>query len=389
MVAPAGEGPLTRRLRGRPLPGGERNRLAPLGKALSFVYQAHPSRVIFGAGRIVEAPEAIRAIGVSRALVLSTPTQRPLAERVSRSLGALSAGVFPGAAMHTPVEVTEKALSVYRDLRADGVVSIGGGSTTGLGKAIALRTDAPQLVIPTTYAGSEMTPIIGETEGGAKTTQTTPKVLPEAVIYDVELTLSLPPRLSAGSGMNAMAHAVEALYARDRNPVTDILAEEAIRAMSQSLPKIVNEPGDVAGRSQAQYGGWLCGLCLGSVGMALHHKLCHVLGGAYDLPHAETHAIMLPHTVAYNSAAAPEAMARIARALDAENAADGLYELARLLKVDLALKDLGMPAEGVDKAAELALKNPYWNPRPLEASAIRELIRRAYEGEPPREPDRA
>jgi alcohol dehydrogenase class IV len=267
-------------------------------------------------------------------------------------------------------------------------VSVGGGSTTGLGKAIALRTDAPQLAIPTTYAGSEMTPIIGETEGSAKKTQTTAKVLPEAVIYDVELTLSLPSRLSATSGMNAIAHAVEALYARDGNPVVSLWAEEGIRALAASLPMIVREPGSLAARTRAQYGAWLCAMCLGAVGMALHHKLCHVLGGAFDLPHAETHAIILPHALAYNAPAAPAAMARIASAIGAKHAADGLYELVRSLDIPLALKDLGMPKDGIDKAAELALKNPYWNPRPLEANAIRELIRRAWAGEPFLEPDR-
>lgn len=350
---------------------------------LPFNYVAHPARVIFGAGRVSEAAEVARSIGISRALVLSTPEQRGLAQRVSAALGALSAGVHAGAVMHTPVEVTEAALRVYAELGADGVVSMGGGSTTGLGKAIALRTDAPQLVIPTTYAGSEMTPIIGETQGGAKKTQTTAKVLPEAVIYDVELTLSLPPRLSAASGMNAIAHAVEALYARDGNPVVSLMAEEGIRALCQSLPVIAKAPGDVPARTEAQYGAWLCGMCLGAVGMALHHKLCHVLGGTFDLPHAETHAIVLPHAVAYNSSAAPTAMQRIARALGAADAAEGLYSLAQSLEIPLALKDIGMPADGIGRAATLALQNPYWNPRPLEPGAIQELIRRAYEGERP------
>jgi alcohol dehydrogenase class IV len=350
---------------------------------LRFNYNARPAHVRFGAGRSAEAAEAARSIGITRALVLSTPEQRALAERIAQTLGELAAGIFSNAAMHTPVGVTEEALHAYRKTRADGVVSVGGGSTTGLGKAIALRTGAPQLAIPTTYAGSEMTPILGETEGGVKKTQTTEKVLPEAVIYDVELTLSLPPRLSATSGMNAIAHAVEALYARDGNPVVSLWAEEGIRALTASLPTIAHAPGSLPARSQAQYGAWLCAMCLGAVGMALHHKLCHVLGGAFELPHAETHAIVLPHAAAYNGPAVPAAMAKIASAVGAKQAPAGLYDLARSLKIPLALKELGMPKEGIDKAAGLALKNPYWNPRPLEGSAIRELIRRAWAGEPP------
>ena len=186
--------------------------------------------------------------------------------------------------MHTPVDATEKALAVVRERAADALVAVGGGSTTGLGKAIALRTDLPQIVLPTTYAGSEMTPILGETSGGAKTTQRSPKVLPEVVIYDVDLTLGLPPAVSATSGMNAIAHAVEALYAKDRNPVISMMAEEGISALARSLPRISADPHDREARSGALYGAWLCGTCLGAVGMALHHKLCHVLGGMFDLP---------------------------------------------------------------------------------------------------------
>jgi maleylacetate reductase len=348
-----------------------------------FVYEGRPQRIIFGPGRLAEAPDVVKAIGGSRALVLSTPEQKDTAERVASALGALSAGTFPGAVMHTPVDVTEKAIEVYQSLKADCVVSVGGGSTTGLGKAIALRNDTPQLVIPTTYAGSEVTNLLGETAGGEKKTQRSPKILPEAVIYDVELSLSLPPRLSATSGMNAMAHAVEALYAKDKNPITSMMAEEGLFAFASSLRRIVDDPNDRDARINAQYGAWLCGMCLANTTIAIHHKLCHVLGGTFDLPHAETHAIVLPHAVAYNAPATPAAMSRIARVLGKSDAATGLYELAKSLKIPLALKDIGMPADGIDRVVELALKDPYWNPRPLEREGIRALIKQAYEGGPP------
>jgi alcohol dehydrogenase class IV len=268
-------------------------------------------------------------------------------------------------------------------LKADCVVSVGGGSTTGLGKAIALRTDVLQLAIPTTYAGSEVTNLLGETAEGEKKTQRSPKILPEAVIYDVELTLSLPPKLSATSGMNAMAHAVEALYAKDRNPITSMMAEEGLRAFASSLPSIVKSPGDIAARTSAQYGAWLCGMCLATTTIAIHHKLCHVLGGTFDLPHAETHAIVLPHAVAYNAPATSDAMQKIAGALGAGDAATGLYDLAKSLMIPLALRDIGMPADGIERVVELALKDPYWNPRPLEAGLIRALLQRAFDGLPP------
>ena len=348
-----------------------------------FVYSGLPARVIFGSGTLAELGEEIQRLGCSRALLLSTPQQEGEAKALAARLGPLAAGLFAHAAMHTPVEVTERAVQAARDANADITVALGGGSTTGLGKAIALRTDLPQIVIPTTYAGSEATPILGETKDGLKTTQRSMKVLPEVILYDVDLTLTLPAGLSATSGMNAIAHAVEALYARDTNPVTSLMAEEAIRALSSALPAIVRNPRDAEARSDALYGAWLCGICLGTAGMALHHKLCHILGGTFDLPHAETHTVVLPYATAYNAAAAPEAMKRLARALHTDDPVGGLYRLERSLKTPASLKELGMPESGLDKAADLALANRYWNPRPLERGAIRALLDDAWAGRPP------
>jgi maleylacetate reductase len=348
-----------------------------------FVYTGLACRVVFGSGTVARLGEEIDRLGLRQVLVLATPQQRASAEATAAELAGRAAGVFAEAAMHTPVEVTERALGVALDLSVDGLVAIGGGSTTGLAKAIALRTDLPQIIVPTTYAGSEMTPILGETKDGVKTTQRSPKVLPETVIYDVDLTLSLPPSLSGTSGINAIAHAVEALYAEDRNPVISLMAEEAIRALAHALPTIADHPGDREARAQALYGAWLAGACLGSVGMALHHKLCHTLGGSFDLPHAETHTIVLPHAVAYNAPAAAEAVERIARAMGVHDAAAGLYDLAGRVGARRALRDIGMPLEGVDRATEIALKNPYWNPRPLEKAAIHALIAAAWAGDRP------
>lgn len=350
---------------------------------LSFVHQALPTRVIFGAGSLARLPDELRRLGLSRALVLSTPQQAASAQALVSDLDGLAAGSFTGAVMHTPVEVTEAAMAAVGALDVDCVVTVGGGSTTGLGKAIALRTDLPQIVVPTTYAGSEMTDILGETKAGVKTTRRSPAIQPEVVIYDVDLTLGLPPGLSATSGMNAIAHAVEALYAVDGGPMVSLMAESAIAAFGRALPAILADPGDRAAREQALYGAWLCGTCLGMVSMALHHKLCHTLGGTFDLPHAETHTIVLPHATAYNAGAAPEAMARIARALDAPDAARGLYDLAGRLAAPRSLRELGMPEAGIDKAADLAVANPYRNPRPIERDAIRALIARAWAGDPP------
>lgn len=347
----------------------------------SFVYNALPGRVIFGHGTVSALKSEMERAGCTRALLLSTPEQAAALKDIAASIGALAAGTFTDAAMHTPVDVTERAVRVATDCAADCTIAFGGGSSTGLGKAIALRTDLTQIVIPTTYAGSEMTPIIGETEGGSKLTQRTLKVLPEIVIYDVDFTLTLPPRLTVTSGTNAIAHAVEALYAQDRNPVISMMAEQAISAMGRALPAIVANPGGREARAGALYGAWLCGVCLGSVGMALHHKLCHVVGGSFNLPHADTHTVILPYAMAYNAKAAPEADHAVARALGGRSGTQALVDLAKQLGSPNSLKSIGMKEPDIERAADLAVQNPYWNPRPIERNAIRDLIANAWAGD--------
>ncbi|WP_119166125.1 maleylacetate reductase [Algihabitans albus] len=349
----------------------------------AFIYNGLPARVIFGAGTVAALPAEVERLGIGRALVLTTPPQADQGRHLVERLGKRVAGLFSGAAMHTPVEVTDAALNLYRSTGADGVVAIGGGSTIGLGKAIALRTGAPQVVLPTSYAGSEMTPIIGQTEGGQKTTQKTMKVLPETVIYDVEHTLTLPATMTVTSGLNAIAHAVEALYAEEANPVLSLMAEEGIAKLFTALPRIASAPHSVAARSDALYGAWLCALCLGSGGVALHHKLCHVLGGSFDLPHAETHTIVLPHALAYNAPEIAEPMTRLRRATGSETPAAAFYDLARAGGAPVALRDIGMPEDGIDRAVASALRAPYFNPRPLEAEGLTGLLKAAWAGNRP------
>ncbi|WP_027794440.1 maleylacetate reductase [Paraburkholderia acidipaludis] len=346
----------------------------------SFVYQALPTRVVFGRDTAATLPAEADRLGLRRLLVLSTPEQAPLAARMGQLLGDRVAGAFHGATMHTPVEVTERALEVVRDRQADGVVAVGGGSTTGLGKAIALRTDLPQIVLPTTYAGSEMTPILGETENGRKTTQRGPKIQPEVVIYDVDLTLSLPPLMSALSAFNAIAHAAEALYAPDVNPIVALMAEEGVRAIVEALPQVMRTPDDPDARAGLLYGAWLCACCLATTTMGLHHKLCHTLGGMFDLPHAQTHAIVLPYALAYNTPFAPEAMARLARAMGTDDVIGALLRLEHECGIPLALRDIGMPEAGIEQAVAQALANPYANPRPVEAGPLADLLGRAWRG---------
>lgn len=351
----------------------------------AFTYENAPVRVLFGTGTAQFLRAESERIGASRALVLSTPEQQALGQRALDWLGACGAGLFTEAAMHTPVEITERALVALKACRADAVVSIGGGSTIGLGKAIAFRTDLPQIVLPTTYAGSEMTPILGETDNGVKTTRRDARIQPEVVLYDVDLTLSLPAALSITSGFNAIAHAVEALYAVDGNPIASLMAEEGIAAMVRALPRFRADGADVEARTDALYAAWLCGTCLGQTSMALHHKLCHTLGGSFGLPHAPTHCVMLPHVIAYNAAAAADAMDRLSRALGATGDPAGtLHELARWLGAPLSLRALGLKEADIVRAADLAAANPYPNPRLIERAAIEALLRRAWAGDAPR-----
>jgi maleylacetate reductase len=356
---------------------------------LRFELQLNIPRVVFGAGSLKQLPAEIQRLGAQRALVLATPEQRASAEHVAQMLGARAAGVFAQAVMHVPIETARAARDEARRVGADCAVAVGGGSTTGLGKAIALDSGLPIVAVPTTYAGSEMTPIYGLTEGGVKKTGRDVRVLPKTVVYDPELTMTLPLQMSVTSGLNAIAHAAEGLYTPEPNPIVALMAEEGIAALARALPALHGNLDDHHARHDALYGAWLCGAVLGHVAMGLHHKLCHTLGGTFNLPHAETHTVVLPHALAYNASAAPQAMARIARALgradggDPFSAARALHALALRLGAPTALRDIGMPADGLDRAADLAVQTPYPNPRPLERAPLRALLQRAFDGAPP------
>lgn len=352
---------------------------------LSFTYQCTPARVVFGRGSLSRLEEELLALDVQRALVLCTPEQRETAASVAGRLGARAAGIFDRAAMHVPIETAREAVAHARSVDADGMVAVGGGSTIGLGKAIALEHSLPIVAIPTTYAGSEMTSIYGITEDGIKKTGRDARVLPRTVLYDPDLIQTLPLKVCVTSGFNAMAHAAEALYAHDRNPVVSLMAEEGLRAMAAALRSLQEAPQSDAAREQGLYGAWLCGTVLGAASMGLHHKLCHTLGGSYNLPHAETHTVMLPHTLAYNAPNAPDAMSRAARALGiaGNRVPQAIHELMRATGAPLALKDFGLPVESLDRVADLAVQNPYPNPRPLDRAALRAMLQRAYEGAPP------
>jgi maleylacetate reductase len=348
-----------------------------------FEYDALPSRVIFGVGSVDQVAAEIGRLQVKRLLTIHGRSEAAIASRVSSALGARAAGVIDEVTLHVPLEVAEAGRRRAREVAADALLAIGGGSATGLAKAIALEQGQPIVAVPTTYAGSEMTPIYGLTSNGRKATGRDLRVLPRVVIYDPALTTTLPAGVTAGSGMNAIAHAVEGLYAAGANPLLSVLAEEAIWALSEALPMLVEDPADLEARTQAMYGAYLAGVVQGAAGMGVHHRICHVLGGTFGLGHGSVNAVILPHAVRFNNEAAPLAIARVAGALGAEDAAVALFDLAERIGAPTSLKVLGMPEEKLAEAAQLAAEPPPTNPRPVTAENVLVLLRDAYAGRRP------
>jgi maleylacetate reductase len=345
--------------------------------ATTLVHQALPGRVVFGAGAIAELTNEVDRLGGERVLLFYGLPDAAVLDQLAGDLGARLVGTVDGSAQHVPAGRVAAAVAEARELGADCLVAVGGGSATGLAKAVALEDGRPIVAIPTTYAGSEMTPIWGITEGNRKTTGRDLAVLPRTVIYDPELTLSYPATPSAASGMNAMAHCVEALWTAAATPVSDAFAAEGIRLLAAGLPAVVGDPRDLAAREEALRGAWLGGSALGLAGTGLHHKICHVLGGTFDLPHAEVHASVLPWVVDHYREAAPEALDRVARALEADDAVDGLRSLARETGLGGGLADLGLRDEDLDLAAELAAASAPSVPVPTDEAGVRRILEQA------------
>jgi alcohol dehydrogenase class IV len=356
---------------------------------MRFVHDTLPQRVCFGSG--AAAASLSREIGrleADRVMLIASPGEMRLAGEIARDVPV--ALRYDEVVMHVPAEVAGRARRAAAEHRVDAVVSVGGGSTTGLAKAVALTTGLPILAVPTTYAGSEATPVWGLTEGAAKTTGTDPRVLPKVIVYDAALTMTLPVDRSVASGLNALAHCVDALWGPHADPVNAALAAEGIRALRSGLPQVVADPMDLGGRETALYAAYLSAVAFASAGSGLQHKICHVLGGRYNLPHAQTHATVLPYVLAFNGPAAPAATAAIARALgraddDAAGALDGLAALRDELDAPRALKDYGFTADAVDDAAAAILPAvPASNPRPVTAGDLRTLLLAAWSGADPR-----
>lgn len=312
--------------------------------------------------------------------MIATRAMKPHADVLVDMLGSAESVRIDGVTQHVPAELAKDAVMTAGTAGVDLVVCIGGGSAIGLAKAVARETGLPILAIPTTYAGSEMTPIWGLTEKGRKTTGQDARVQPRVVVYDPELTLSLPAPVSAASGMNALAHCVEGLYAANASPVATLLAAEGIRALVSSLPQVVGRPDDLPARTAALYGAWLGGSTLGTVRMGVHHTICHVLGGTFGLSHAETHSAVLPHVVSYNMLAAPEAMNMLARCLSTDDPASTTWDLAANIGAPTALADLGFRREDAAAAAAMVIEANPVNPRPVIEEEIEQLLLHAHDG---------
>jgi maleylacetate reductase len=350
-------------------------------RPVPFEYQTLPSRIVFGLGVGDRLAGEVDRLGATRVLLVGTSDR---AARLGERLGRRCAGAFTDIRQHVPAELAVGARGLAAKLEADCVVACGGGSAIGLAKAVALDLAVPIVAIPTTYSGSEMTPIWGLTSGRRKQTGRHPRAAPAVVLYDHALTVSLPARLTASSGMNAVAHCVEGLYGPNANPVTALLAEDGIRRLAMGLVASVREPGDLAARAEAMLGAHLAGAVLAVAGTAIHHQLCHVIGGELGLDHAGLNAVLLPHAVRFVTPAVPEEMGRVARALGGDgDAAAALYALARRLGAPLSLAELGMPEAKLDRIAEAAAARVSPQPRPASAADLRGLLDAAWAGRPP------
>jgi alcohol dehydrogenase class IV len=362
------------------------NTSAPMTAPLrfpAFELELAPARVAFGEGASSQLRGRLEELGARRPLVVGTPAAATRYGDVVAPLGDLRVTSFFAAAPHCPEPVVERCRQVYRDADCDSVVAIGGGSTLGLGKILAAEHGARFVALPTTYSGSEMTPLFGRKIGNEKRVARDPRCRPQFVIYDPDLTVSLPQRVAVATGMNSVAHAVEALYAERPNPLAAALAEQALLAHRYGLREIARGTRSPEALRAALYGGFLGGVLVAMCGIALHHRLCHVLGGLFDLPHSETNSAVLPHAVAYNLPAIPAAKAVIERVFEHDNAADALFDFATEIGAPRSLRELGMPEDGIEAAVTAMLAHRGWNPRPLERAPLDKLVRAAFRGARP------
>jgi len=348
--------------------------------AREFTHTSLPSRVVFGAGSLGAVRTEVERLGLHCVLVLTTSGRRAVADRVCELLGPSCAGVHAEAVSHVPAAVASAGIARAVEVGADATLAVGGGSAIGLGKAIALETGLPVIAVPTTYAGSEMTPVWGITDAGSKRTGRDQRVLPVAVVYDTDLTIGLPPEPSVTSAVNALAHAVEAVYAPDGSPAVELLAIEAARVIFAGLPRVAAQPRSPDIRDDLLYAAWLAGMCLGTTTMSLHHTLCHVIGGAFDLSHAWTHTVLLPYVMDVNLQPGTRRHTLVSEATGRDRPGAALQAMLARLGYWRSLADLGMPAAGIDMVVSTLQARPFANPTKVTSGELRALVEAAYSG---------
>lgn len=347
----------------------------------NFTYRATPGRVVFGPGSLDRLADEAERLKLTRALVLCSPGRRAMGERAAAILAQRSAGICDAAVTDIPAAAFDTAMERILLTSADGLVSVGGGSSVGLAKAVAAETGLKIIAVATTYSGSELMDSWHVGAGASTRTGGGPKSRPAVIIYDPALTLDLPARASATTGVNGIAHAVESMYAANVGPLALMTGEEGIRLFASSLPRIVADPLDIEARTDALQGAWLCGGF--RAGSGLEHRIAQQVRKRFDLEHSAAHAVVLPHVAAFNRAAAPEAMTRIARALGSDDAAAGLFALNDTIGIPSSLKELGMSETGLDEAADIVAGGEFKNPRPASREEIRELLDNALHGRRP------
>ncbi|MPZ39718.1 MAG: iron-containing alcohol dehydrogenase [Rhizobiales bacterium] len=347
-----------------------------------FVFQSQAIRVLFGCGTVQSVPAELDRHKRSRALILCTSSSRPTAEWVQSHASGLSVDIHQLPPSGDARERLTSLIGHAREKDADSLVVIGGGSPIGFAKTIAAKAGLRSVAVITTYSGSEMSSSWSIGAGKDRMAGDDDTCLPLTAIYDPDLTLSLPPRTSAASGMNAMAHAVETLYGPDLNPVVKGLATTAVGLLGSSLPRVVDRPNDIAARTDALYGAWLAAAFRAQAGV--EHALAQRVRQNFGLDHSHCHAIFTPYAIAFNAKAAPRAMELIARALGAADAGRALYELNVRIGLPTGLKGLGMTEADIPKAVDIVAAGKFANPRPVSREDLENLITQAYHGEAPR-----
>jgi alcohol dehydrogenase class IV len=337
-----------------------------------------PDRIVFRRGAEADVAAELERLGARRVLLTCQPGHTQGAKRILASLGSRAVGLFDRAQPQVPRETADAAIEAAREAGADWVLAHGGGTAIGVAKAVALTLPVKVAAVPTSYAGSERTNIYGITEGGLKTTGRDDRVRPKLVVYDPDLSQSLPREFSLQSLVNALAHSLEALYADDADARAIEAATESLAPLVSALRGLSGDPDDRAARDDALLGAYLASEALAHASIALHHKLAHVFSGTLGTPHAATHTVLLPYTIAYNLPAAPRTAKALADALHTDDPAGGLWGLLHEVGLPTSLRALQVDPDRLGEVADLATQKPYPNPRPFDRASLLELLDDAW-----------